>query len=526
MLIPSEIPEKEESADISQNSSATTGSDVILQTVYAVGEEKNGKHWRQRKVELTLRNINDPDKIITLDVIEAPVITTAEIKPPDGKIKSQLKGLGISLMTHPSADQESISVLIEKVDINASQGERIYYIPHRAVLRKNHTSTKLRVVYDASSKDKNQKSLNDCLLQGPNLVPELLKVLLKFRLHRIVFTADIQKVFLQISVSCEDRDAMRFLWIHDDSNFSNPKVQIYRMCRVMFEAKSSTFLLSACIKHHLRKFKDEYPKTVELRNNYMYVDDLICGTNTEMEAIEVYHNANTIMKKASMTLAKWNSNSPVLRKEYETDKYKDSTPFSQDIIDFIQENEQTKRCVLKAVSRIFNPLGFLAPYVIQPKVFFQDLWRTGTDWDKPIPVELQSRWIKWHEKLKELPKIQIPRWYFCTDVETSHGWELHCFNDSSQSAYGSVVYLKFSHSDETKTTFVISKSRAAPLKKLSLPRLELMAALLGARLIESIREHFANAKVYMWTDSKIGLHWIKNNPRRWKTFVQNRVVEI
>ncbi|GBM83341.1 hypothetical protein AVEN_93618-1 [Araneus ventricosus] len=479
MPIPSEIPDKEESADISQNSSATTGSDVILQTVYAVGEgkrkkcvlrclldggsqvsfirediskklglpskgysnlnictfsEKNGKHCRQRKVELTLRNITDSDKFITLDVIEAPVITTAEIKPPDEKIKSQLKGLGISLMTHPSADQESISVLIgadclwkiakeeikrinenavaldtifgwciqveeklsrtlesfwnieslgvnspderleneealrlfensiqqnnyryevrlpwinenvilhdnyanaerrffnllkqfhsnlnfykeykqvindqikdgiiEKVDPNASQGERIYYIPHRAVLRKNHSSTKLRVVYDASSKDKNQKSLNDCLLQGPNLVPELLKVLLKFRLHRIVFTADIQKAFLQISVSCEDQDAMRFLWIHDDSNLSNPKVQIYRMCRVMFGAKSSPFLLSACIKHHLRKFESEYPKTVELLNNYMYVDDFICGTNTEMEAIEVYHNANTIMKKASMT---------------------------------------------------------------------------------------------------------------------------------------------------------------------------------------------------------------------------------
>ncbi|GBN92650.1 hypothetical protein AVEN_206441-1 [Araneus ventricosus] len=99
-----------------------------------------------------------------------------------------------------------------------------------------------------------------------------------------------------------------------------------------------------------------------------------------------------------------------------------------------------------------------------------------------------------------------------------------CFNDSSQSAYGSVVYLKFSHLDETKTAFVISKSRVAPLKKLSLPRLELMAALLGARLIASIREHFA--KFNMWTDSKIVIHWIKNNPRRWKTLVQNRVAEI
>ncbi|GBM65042.1 hypothetical protein AVEN_36729-1 [Araneus ventricosus] len=206
--------------------------------------------------------------------------------------------------------------IVGKVDPNASQGERIYYIPHRAVLRKNHSSTKLRLVYDASSEDKNWKSLNDCLLHCVNIVPELLKVLLKFRLHRIAFTADKQKGFLQISVSCEDRDAMRFLWIHDESN---PKVEIYRMCRVMFGAKSSPFLLSACIKHHLRKFESEYPETIKLLNNYMYVDDFICGINTEMEAIEAYHNANTIMKKASMTLTKWNSNSPVLRKEYETD---------------------------------------------------------------------------------------------------------------------------------------------------------------------------------------------------------------
>ncbi|GBN88247.1 hypothetical protein AVEN_233614-1 [Araneus ventricosus] len=224
---------------------------------------------------------------------------------------------------------------------------------------------------------------------------------------------DIQKAFLKISVSCEDRDAMRFLWIHDDSNLSNPKVQIYRMCRVMFGAKSSPFLLSDCMEHHLRKFEGEYPKTVELLNSYMYVDDFICGTNTEMEAIEAYHNANTIIKKAKMTLTKWNSNSLVLRKEYEADKYEDSRPLcdssskvlglewdnhnyvfsfsAQDIIECIQKNEQTKRCVLQAVSRIFDPIGFLATYVIQAKVLFQDLRLTGIDWDKPIPVQSQSK---------------------------------------------------------------------------------------------------------------------------------------
>ncbi|GBM81485.1 hypothetical protein AVEN_154533-1 [Araneus ventricosus] len=130
-------------------------------------------------------------------------------------------------------------------------------------------------------------------------------------------------------------------------------------------------------------------------------------------------------------------------------------------------------------------------------MLFQGSWFTGIDWEKPIPVESQSKWIKWHEQLKKLPKVQIPRWYFCTDVDASHEWKLYCFNDSSHSAYGSVVYLKFSHLDETKTAFVIFKSSVAPLKKLSLRRLELIAALLIAKLITSIREYFANTKVYM-----------------------------
>ncbi|GBM24799.1 hypothetical protein AVEN_245049-1 [Araneus ventricosus] len=149
----------------------------------------------------------------------------------------------------------------------------------------------------------------------------------------------------------------------------------------------------------------------------------------------------------------------------ECDAHKDVLSFNaQNIIEYIQENEQTKRCVLKAVSRIFDPLGFLVPFVIQAKVLFQDLWLTCIDWDNPLAVASQSKWIEWHEQLKELPKVQKPQRYFCTDVDTSHEWELHCFNDSLQSAYGSVVYLKFSHVDETKTAFIISKSRVAPLK--------------------------------------------------------------
>ncbi|GBN11018.1 hypothetical protein AVEN_263291-1 [Araneus ventricosus] len=217
------IPEKGESSDTSRNSSATTGSDDILQTFYAVGEGVNSPDERLEDEDALMFSENS---ILQKNDLYENLNLYKEYKQV---INDQIK-----------------DCIIEKVDSNASQGEMIYYISYRAVHRKNHSSTKLRVVCDASSKDKNQKALN-CLLQGRNLVPELLKVLLKFRLHRIAFTEDIKKVFLEISVSCEDRDAMRFLWTHDDSNLSNTKVQIYRMCRMMLGAKSSPFLLSATI---------------------------------------------------------------------------------------------------------------------------------------------------------------------------------------------------------------------------------------------------------------------------------------
>ncbi|GBM10188.1 hypothetical protein AVEN_258784-1 [Araneus ventricosus] len=255
-------------------------------------------------------------------------------------------------MTHPSADRESISVPIgadclwkiakeelKRINENAITLDTIFGWCIQGRFSLSELNSAESICSNLLDEEKLPRTLESFWIiesLGVNNPYERLEdeEALRFFENSIQQKNDrylnIQKAFLQISVSCEDQDAMRFLWIHDDSNLSNPKVQIYRMCHVMFGAKSSPFLLSACIKHHLRKFESEYPKTVELLNNYMCFDVCICtfstcGTNTQMEAIEVYHNANTIMKKASMTLTKWNSNS-VLRKEYETDKHKDSTP--------------------------------------------------------------------------------------------------------------------------------------------------------------------------------------------------------
>ena len=140
-----------------------------------------------------------------------------------------------------------------------------YYLPHRAVINEERLTTKLRVVFDASSHAEGCQSLNDCLMTGPNLNPELLSILLKFRKHEVAFMADITKAFLQIYIREQDRDALRFLWLNDlPKSNEKPNVSILRMTRVPFGASPSPFLLAATIRYHLKKYQQMHPTVTSI----------------------------------------------------------------------------------------------------------------------------------------------------------------------------------------------------------------------------------------------------------------------
>ncbi|XP_070380720.1 uncharacterized protein [Dermacentor albipictus] len=191
---------------------------------------------------------------------------------------------------------------------------RLYYMPHRAVFRPDSLSTKIRVVFDASSHDAGCISLNEALEPGPNSNPDLLKVLLNFRIHRIGLSADIEKAFLQISVQPADRAALRFLWYAHLPTKEDPEppIEVWRMTRVPFGVTSSPFLLAATVRHHLSTTGD-YPQIRKTIGESLYVDDLITGANTVEEATDFYRGALDVMNRASMTLRKWNSNSKKLQ---------------------------------------------------------------------------------------------------------------------------------------------------------------------------------------------------------------------
>lgn len=442
--------------------------------------------------------------------------------------------------------------IIEKVENKEISAEpsHCYYIPHRGVTRESSETTKLRIVNDASSHAKNSPSLNDCMESGPNLLPELFKILVRFRQHRIGVTGDVEKAFHQILVAESDRDALRFFWIKGLSGPERKEWVVYRFTRIPFGCTASPFLLAATIKYHIKKYSESHPLAYATLNRDLYVDDLVSGSQGVREVDQLIEHSSHILREAGMNLRKFHSNSKEIREKWgekgeisienpprtkvlglNWDEKKDSFSYDvSELLKFLITRRNTKRWVLQAVARIFDPLGLLSPFVIRAKLLFQEMWRKGLQWDQPLDSELAQKFDTWCAELSHLHRIEIPRYYFSNElVRNGSEIEMHGFVDASTKAYAAVVYVKCTYPNgEACSTMVAAKARVAPLEAMSLPRLELMGGVLGARLMKTVLEtlEFSPRAVHMWTDSTIVLHWVRDNAARWKPFVSNRVREI
>ena len=190
----------------------------------------------------------------------------------------------------------------------------------------------------------------------------------------------------------------------------------------------------------------------------------------------------------------------------------------------------TKRLVLNFISQLFDPLGFLTPFIMTAKCLFQQIWRLGLDWDQVLPGDMQETFSKWTKDLDVLKEWRIPRRYSETLWSETTACQLHCFGDASQQAYGACVYLVVQGPDGMwSSSLVLSRAKVAPLKRISLPRLELLAAVLCARLLVYVKQALKlneDVECHCWTDSTVGLAWIQSDPYKWKAFVGSRVAEI
>ncbi|XP_055941638.1 uncharacterized protein LOC129971686 [Argiope bruennichi] len=398
--------------------------------------------------------------------------------------------------------------IIERVDLNLDKNINTgYFVPHHAVVRERKDSTKVRIVFDASSKGKGTLSLNDCLESRPNLNPDLLEILLRFRLNKTAFSADIQRAFLEVGIAEEDRQFLKFLWIKEDCpnpGFSPHNIETFQYKRVTFGVKCSPFLLAAVIKLHLEKFESEYEEACKMLS-YLYVDDLAAGTSSVSETIKLSKEMIYILSQASMNLRRWATNSPILKEAWKQanvdcretseelgvplkilgliwDNTNDKFTIDIHQISKMKDSNLSKRLILSICGMLFDPLGMITPFTVRMKLLLQNTWERELKWDEPLLPDIQETFLSWLDEVKTIPQISLPRPYLL-DAETPMA-EIHIFSDASPKAYGCVAYFR-------KVT--------------------------NGKITS---DHF------FWSDSQISLHWIKGDPLRWKEFVRNRVREI
>ncbi|XP_058827505.1 uncharacterized protein LOC131687443 [Topomyia yanbarensis] len=204
--------------------------------------------------------------------------------------------------------------------------------------------------------------------------------------------------------------------------------------------------------------------------------------------------------------------------------------FKEEIQSLLDGNvTPTKRQVLRVVMSIFDPLGLVAPFVVHGKILVQNIWRSGISWDDRIPDELLAHWQRWTLLLQQLKEISISRCYFPGyDPRSYDDIELHTFVDASEDAYACVSYFRMVDRGEIRCSLVAAKTKVAPLKPLSIPKLELQAAVIGARMTKNIVEnHTIKVKrQVMWTDSSTVLSWLRSDVRKYRQYVAFRVSEI
>ena len=427
---------------------------------------------------------------------------------------------------------------IEKVN-NSQPSDRAHYLPHHPV-KKDSSTTPIRIVFDCSCQQApSSPSLNDCLEVGPPYLADMGSLLVRFRTHQIGISTDIEKAFQHVRLSDTDRDMTRFLWL-SDADDPESAFHTYRFRSVLFGSVSSPFMLNAVIRTHLDSH--DTPVTKDLKEN-LYVDNIVTGCDTDKDALSYYEHSRSVMADAKFNLRSWASNSQPLQDQASADGVLDPetnnanvlglrwdttsdtlTLAFKDLSPSIHDSPITKREISRESSKIYDPLGLVAPISINTKILMQDIWKLNIDWDMPLEREIRDRWLNISRDIKECTSVTIPRSYFSSH-SVDETTQLHVFVDASPKAYGAVAYVR----QALQTSFVMAKSRVAPLKQLSLPRLELMAALVGTKLAEfsrnALSKKFPDIKVTLWSDSQIVLHWLQSN-KRLQQFVRNRVNEI
>ena len=351
-----------------------------------------------------------------------------------------------------------------------------------------------------------------------------------------------------------DQQVHRFLWRNLETS---REPDVYVKTVLTFGDKPAPAMAQTALRKTAEESKITHPKAAEVITENTYMDDICDSVDTVREAKEQTKDIDTVLEKGGFRVKCWISNK-FLRSPSQNEKMDMATMFQGsveenvlgitwnnqsdtlsfkvnfELINQIAEAEQqqpevklTKRLLLSQVARIYDSVGFAAAFLIRAKIGMQVLWQTGVDWDEEPPPAIRYKWIELFKEMKELNKITFQRSLCCANATEPP--MLCVFTDASKDAFGTCAYIhQKTNGDKYLVRLIAAKSRVAPLKQLTVPRLELQAAVLASRLVKAIEQEsrlqFKSVKLF--TDSSITLAWIQSPSRSFKPFVSSRVGEI
>ncbi|XP_075158064.1 uncharacterized protein LOC142231336 [Haematobia irritans] len=430
-------------------------------------------------------------------------INSNELGDSYGRAHSRFLNLERKLNKLPAVKKKYSEFMSEYIDLkhmslvtDIPPQTKTYFLPHHCVHKEESTTTKLRVVFDGSAKTNTGLSLNETLHSGPTIQAKLFNTILRFRFFKIALSGDICKMYRCVLINPPDDYLQCILW----RNSSSEDIQIYKLNTVTYGTKPAAFLAIRAMHQLAFDERELFPIGANIVTRDFYVDDLISGGDSIEEVIEIREQITSLLKRGNFQIRKWCSNDDSVLENVPAGDRETFLEFHDgtNITKTLESTNISKRTVLSSIARLYDPLGLIGPVITKAKVFMQNLWKIKLDWDESLPQDLLD-----------------------SDVQ------IHAFCDASKSAYGACIYVRSEHEGEIRVNLLCSKSRVAPLKVLTIPKLELSAALLLAELLDDVSSTLGKGyECHCWSDSMVVLSWLREESSNYNIFVSNRVSRI
>ena len=481
-----------------------------------------------------------------------------------------------ALRSEKEAYNQEVRLLLENgravriPDIEVKNPDR-FFLPHRAVAKHGG---KIRIVFDASARDGAGVPLNERLLPGFRTQNELPGILMRLRFGAVVVSLDIKQMFHGFKIREEETKYQSFIWRDCDTS-ATPT--LYALLTCVQGAKDSPFKCIQTTRDHLLEHIEDFRETVESAIRDSYVDDICSVWPTVETAHKFVMELVEILAKAGLGLYKLVSNSQNLIELLPREMRCEQTPLtftdgvataadldpttssstlgvgwdpSTDLFCYtgfsriVDERPLTKRTLASQMAKVWDPLGLLGPFTVTSKILVRECHLLGVGWDELVPPRVTEPWNEWASQLSQFTELAFPRTLWKGNSEPAVERQLHICTDASEEAMCAAAYLRSTYEDgSVSVDLLMSKTKLAPMKaekgedgsltkearkSQSIPRLELIAALMGARLSHYVSKELDldQSGTRFWTDSLTVMHWLNKPASTWKIFVARRVKEI